>query len=385
MQHSMADDGVERNAQGWPIRAAARSSEVPPPDRPPQPADAEAPVDDAAPRVAAPAIQGDENDAAFSIPAAAPPTARFAALELLLALSILLEVLTQIRALMCPSPLQSANVERLVSGGIVCVVAATTVVQVVAPRGPEILSVEVVAALLQLRPVVLLWRSVCGGGPSAAVREGGRPAGLELELSPEMHRLSVANETADLRSSREGEGEPGQTLETRAVADGEERRRDQRAHEAAELDKSVGAAVLLRSVPVSCLLALRWWAALGACLPGCTPAVAAAAGDTAGTVGATTLSLLCSAMTVAVACTRACAGELQSRADRAPRCDPPCLPGLTFATLLLCVTAIMWLSAIVRLSTLGLYVVILGESGGISALIGAGGCLTVLFYEYLLR
>jgi hypothetical protein len=93
------------------------------------------------------------------------------------------------------------------------------------------------------------------------------------------------------------------------------------------------------------------------------------------------LSLFSSATTLSLTFTRCCAGELRARAERQPRTDPICMPGLTFAVLLSGVILTLWTSTVVRMATFSLYVVVFGDVGALATLI-ASSLLTACFFQY---
>jgi hypothetical protein len=368
-----------RDAEGWPLRD--QPLPLPQQQPPPQQAEAGAPGDGddatAADEVAVwpalgddlPAVRGAHLEGADRV-------AR--GLQVCIAAAVVLEVVLQLLALFsAPSPMRGRSVDLVVTVCVASVGAATTALQLRASlRARPHSRSELAAALLQVRPALLLWRCATGarrGGGHAS----GATAGLE-QLSPELHRLSMA----EASESREAEAAPGATPSAApsgrtAADDASDRRRHQQEQAA---NASVGIHALLRTIPIACLLALRWWASLSMCLPACGTA-GAVPQDDGGAVSLIGLSLFSASLTLSLTFTRCCAGELRARAERQPRADPLRMPGLTFAVLLLGVLATLWISTIVRIATFSLYVVVFGDAGALTSVITTS-LLTVCFFQY---
>lgn len=283
-------------------------------------------------------------------------------LKLGLAFAVVLEVLLQALAFWASPAMQGRAIDPIVAVGVGGFVSVTTVIQVRSALSREARSrTELAAALLQVRPALLLWRSVAAENrtlSAAGSAATGTAAGLE-QLSPELHRLSVVD-TSEVESTTGGVSNNGTEYDEVVV------------------DASVGTHALMRTGPVASLLALRWWAVLSRCLPAC--ATEGAPGD-GGTTTLIALSLFSSACTLSLAFTRCCAGELSTLAARQPRADPSCMTGLTFVVLLLGVICTLWISTVVRMATFSLYVVAYGDVGALTCA-AVSSLLTACFFQY---
>jgi hypothetical protein len=289
--------------------------------------------------------------------------------------SVVLEVLLQLLALFwAPSPMRGRSVDLVVVVGVAAAIAITTALQLGSALSSETRSrSEIAAALLQVRPAMLLWRSATAEQRNTAQLRS-TTAGLE-QLSPELHRLSMA-ETYE--TPREVGAAPGGVPDDDTAAETSGRRRQQQE---ANVNASVGTHALLRTVPVASLLALRWWAAFARCIPACGSDDAAVLQDDGGAVTLIAFSLFSSATTLSLILTRCCAGELRARANREPRTDPVSMPGLTFAVLLAGVAVTLWTSVVVRLATFSLYVVVFGDGGALTGVV-VSSVLTICFFQY---
>ena len=349
-----------RDAEGWPIHE--QPTQPPRPDEEREHEDEEQAEQQEPRRMATQDVRGARLDGSSAI-------AR--GLQLCIAVSMVLEVLLQLLATLAPSGRYGSTVDHVATIGAAIAIAITTALQVRGALGVgrEARSrSELAAALLQVRPALLLWRAGTTEWRHTTQLRGAS-AGLE-QLSPELHRLSQQVERErERRGVLPSDGAGDEASELR-----------QRQHEAV-VNASVGTHALLRTVPVASLLALRWWAALAQCTSGCDTGDAAVLQGDGAAVNLIAFSLFSSATTLSLIFTRCCAGELRARAERQPRTDPVCMPGLTFAVLLAGVILTLWTSTVVRMATFSLYVVVFGDMGALATIM-VSSLFTACFFQY---